>query len=540
MTAAGEILDAARLLRERCAQLGLPTWLLNPAGLVLAEPSEASLAGLWLRSGEVARLVSRAVTDWSGAEKPELQAVMPGCWLIGLAQMRRRRVGGYLGALAMSRGFLESEAFVATCKAAHIDVATTRHVMREYANYDEASAKRVRLTLEWMLEDLRERHDQHSTIEGFTTQLTGAYETIDLLYALGRAMNEPNDPEQFVTRALERLRANMDFAWVGAHFEDDARIAPVVHGRTFVVGAPSMTRPALIAAMRRHIIDLGRPVARMIGSDVPGFLPDGGPQVIVQPVLRDSKAAGYLMCGEKKGLDPQVSSYDTQALEAAAGYIGPFLENAGLYADQSAMFMGTLKALTSAIDAKDPYTCGHSERVALLSAQLAETLGIERDLVDRIHIAGLVHDVGKIGVPEHVLGKSGRLTDEEFAAIKLHPEIGHRILRDIPLLQDVLPGVLHHHERWDGRGYPHGLAGEAIPRCARIIGLADTFDAMSSNRAYRSAMSRDTVLAEIARCAGAQFDPAIVLAFLGLDFTLYDQTVADAPAQRVFKVAAAA
>lgn len=540
MTGAGEIQDAARLLRERCAQLGLPSWLLNPAGLVLAEPSEASLAGLWLRSGDVARLVSRTVAEWSGAERPEVCTVMPGCWLIGLAQMRRRRVGGYLAALAMSRTFLESESFAATCRAAHIDIATTRHVLKEYANFDEASAKRVRLTLGWMLEDLRERREHQDTIQGFTTQLTDAYETIDLLYALGRAMNEPNDPEQFVTRALERLRANLDFSWIGAHFEDDPRVAPVVHGRTFVVGSPSMTRPALLAAMRRHINDLGKPVERIISSDVPGFLPGGGPQVVVQPVLRDGKAAGYLLCGEKKGLDPQVSSYDTQALEATAGYVGPFLENAGLYADQSSMFMGTLKALTSAIDAKDPYTCGHSERVAHLSAQLAEALGVERDLVDRIHIAGLVHDVGKIGVPEQVLGKSGRLTDEEFAAIKLHPEIGHRILRDIPLLQDVLPGVLHHHERWDGRGYPLGLAGEAIPRCARIIGLADTFDAMSSNRAYRSAMSREAVLAEIARCAGAQFDPAMVPAFLTLDFTMYDQMVADAPAQRAFKIAAAA
>jgi len=134
--------------------------------------------------------------------------------------------------------------------------------------------------------------------------------------------------------------------------------------------------------------------------------------------------------------------------------------------------------------------------------------------------------VGKIGVPEAVLCKPGRLTDQEFALIKLHPEIGHRILRDIPQLQDILPGVLHHHERWDGKGYPHGLKGEDIPLSARLLGLADTFDAMSSTRAYRSALPRDVVLAEVQRSAGSQFDPELAKLMLGLDLTEYDRMVA--------------
>src|SRR5690606_20290161 len=133
----------------------------------------------------------------------------------------------------------------------------------------------------------------------------------------------------------------------------------------------------------------------------------------------------------------------------------------------------------------------HSERVAYMATRLGEAIGLDAETAQRLHIAGLVHDVGKIGVPEAVLCKPGRLTDEEFKLIKLHPEIGHRILRDIPQLADVLPGVLSHHERWDGKGYPHGLAGEEIPMFGRLIAIADSFDAMSSTRTYRSAMPRE-------------------------------------------------
>jgi HD-GYP domain-containing protein (c-di-GMP phosphodiesterase class II) len=153
-------------------------------------------------------------------------------------------------------------------------------------------------------------------------------------------------------------------------------------------------------------------------------------------------------------------------------------------------------------------------------------------VVERVRIAGLVHDIGKIGVPEEVLRKPGKLTDEEFEMMKAHPAIGHHILQDIPQLADVLPGVLHHHERYDGRGYPHGLAGEDIPLMARIIALADSFDAMSSTRTYRAAMSRETVLTEIRRCAGAQFDPELAERFVKLDFRAYDEAAARHKSER--------
>ena len=191
--------------------------------------------------------------------------------------------------------------------------------------------------------------------------------------------------------------------------------------------------------------------------------------------------------------------------------------------------MGTVQALTAAIDAKDRYTFGHSERVALMASALALQVGMSREQAERVRIAGLAQSTWARSACRRRCCwwcKSGKLTTEEFAAIKKHPEIGHTILRDIALLGDVLPGVLHHHERYDGKGYPHGLVGEGIPLMARILAVADTFDAMSSTRSYRAAMAREKVLVEIRACAGTQLDPGLATAFLQIDLTEYNRLVA--------------
>lgn len=168
-------------------------------------------------------------------------------------------------------------------------------------------------------------------------------------------------------------------------------------------------------------------------------------------------------------------------------------------------------ALATAVEAKDEYTAGHATRVTAYSLIIADVIG-GIDVV-RFRLAGDLHDVGKIGVPDNVLNKPGRLTDEEFALVRKHPETGAHILQ--PLIDDpmVLGVVRWHHERWDGKGYPDGKAGNEIPLPARVLAVADTLDAMTSHRAYRRGMAWDDVVAEIRRCAGAQFDPTVVAAF---------------------------
>ena len=180
-----------------------------------------------------------------------------------------------------------------------------------------------------------------------------------------------------------------------------------------------------------------------------------------------------------------------------------------LEAEQCAMFDGTLQALIAAIDAKDPYTRGHSARVAEFATMIALRAGLSPAEADRVRLCGLVHDIGKIGVSEDVLRKPGKLTDEEFRHVAAHPVTGHDILRGIPQMADVLPGVLHHHERWDGRGYPHRIAGDAIPLLGRIIAVADALDAMTTSRTYRAARPMAEAVDEIARCAGTHFDPVL-------------------------------
>lgn len=182
----------------------------------------------------------------------------------------------------------------------------------------------------------------------------------------------------------------------------------------------------------------------------------------------------------------------------------------------SQMTMQTIMTIVNTIDAKDEYTKGHSQRVSEYAAALAEELGMSEDEVERIRYIGLLHDIGKIGVPDAILNKPGRLNTTEFSLMKLHTLVGGEILRDINSMEDMDVGAKYHHERYDGKGYPEGLKGDQIPYVARIICIADAYDAMTSHRVYRKRLSDEAVCAEIERCAGTQFDPEMAVAFLRL------------------------
>ncbi len=178
------------------------------------------------------------------------------------------------------------------------------------------------------------------------------------------------------------------------------------------------------------------------------------------------------------------------------------------------LFLSTIKSLAAAIDAKDPYTRGHSERVAYFSVAIARELGLDEKSLERVQIAGLLHDVGKIGIADAVLRKPERLTDAEYAIIKGHPAMGANIMGPIRQLKDIIPGMRHHHEALDGTGYPDGLAGGEIPLMARVIAVADTFDAMTSERLYQKAKDDAFVIQTLQRLSGSRYDPKIVQAFV--------------------------
>lgn len=180
------------------------------------------------------------------------------------------------------------------------------------------------------------------------------------------------------------------------------------------------------------------------------------------------------------------------------------------------MTFQTIKTIVNTIDAKDQYTKGHSQRVSNYSAALAKELGLPHEKVEEIRYIALLHDIGKIGVPDSILNKPGKLTNEEFTLMKMHAIVGGEILKDIHSVKDLDVGAKYHHERYDGRGYPEGLKGEEIPYIARLICVADAYDAMASNRIYRKHLTEETILTEIERCSGIQFDPAMAEAFVKL------------------------
>lgn len=182
--------------------------------------------------------------------------------------------------------------------------------------------------------------------------------------------------------------------------------------------------------------------------------------------------------------------------------------------DLRELFYKTIKLISSALDAKDPYTHGHSLRVTMYSLILAKALNLDDTTLEEIETAGLLHDIGKIGIPQNILCKPGRLTDEEYEVMKSHPAQAEKMLMGIKRLTVISNWLRTHHERWDGNGYPNRLKGEEIPISGRIIALADTYDAMTSTRSYRKALSHETAIAEIQRCSGSQFDPVLAELFI--------------------------
>ena len=231
---------------------------------------------------------------------------------------------------------------------------------------------------------------------------------------------------------------------------------------------------------------------------------------------------GILLLGEKKD-NSRFKDDELNFFTALASDVAMAIRNAQLFAEleeelakRKSLFMHTTIAMAAAIDAKDHYTHGHISRVTNYSLAIAERLKkhkkINDEFMENLHIASLLHDIGKIGTPERILNKSSELTIGERKVIQEHPLTGVTILQSIKELNEAIPGVKYHHERYDGKGYPEGLKGKEIPLIASIIAVADTFDAMTTDRPYRKALSKEQAVAELKRCSGAQFDPEIIKA----------------------------
>ncbi len=234
--------------------------------------------------------------------------------------------------------------------------------------------------------------------------------------------------------------------------------------------------------------------------------------VMIAPLSNLERTIGALIMVFEEDKD-FIRQQTLKLLYILVRYFSLSLENSYLLNDLKSAYFYTVKAVTNSIEARDPYTKGHSERVAQYSKAIAEELKWDKNEIELIDWGGMLHDVGKIGIYDSILKKKGKLTDDEYNNIKLHPLIGAQIVKDISFLESIIPYILEHHERFDGKGYPKGVAGEDISIKGRLIAVADSFDAMTTDRPYRKALKPEDALKEVLRNSGTQFDSEIVQAF---------------------------
>lgn len=283
---------------------------------------------------------------------------------------------------------------------------------------------------------------------------------------------------------------------------------------------PSFDRDRAAALLDRNDGKLSSRTRTLAPSDLEeeNLALDGLSSLLVVPLKLAEQTTGVLAVFNKRPSDISPRSYlseeDLRVLSTLSSEAAMTLENMRLLTNVRRLFGDSIRALAQAVDAKDPYTHGHSERVKNYAVAIARELGFSPNECLLVDLAALLHDIGKIGIPETVLNKPGHLTEEEFTLIKSHPAKGAEIIQAVRELAPIVPSIRGHHERWDGRGYPDGIGGEQIPRIAQVIGVADAFDAMTYARIYRGALSFEEAAREILELRGAQFAPAPADAFL--------------------------
>ncbi|HEX8339351.1 MAG TPA: HD domain-containing phosphohydrolase [Tepidisphaeraceae bacterium] len=438
---------------------------------------------------------------------------MPGTIMAAFAYTDRRQLQAIVALMGRSESFRIDAQTQKLCTQLGLDPEWLRGEAAATPAFDALAIGHETRQLANMLRDQLRLDGLNREVESLSGQLANTYEELSLIYRLSGGMKVNRSTSEFFKQACLDVMDVVGVRGMGVVLkaENLEPRGPVLYGATSLP-------PGAVHKLSDQMIErLKKKSAAILVNDLSAdgdfaWIAQHAQRLLAVPLQRDSQVLGCLFCFDKS--DGDFDTVDAKLLTSIANESAIYLENAILFQDVRGLMMGLLHSLVSAVDAKDTYTCGHSERVALIGREIAVNAGLPQPIIERTYMAGLLHDVGKIGVPEHVLQKPGKLDDQEFALMKQHPEIGGRILRDVKQLEDVLPGVLHHHERYDGRGYPSKLAGEAIPLLGRIICLADSFDAMTSNRTYRRALPFEVAMVEIKNSAGAQFDPQLTEAFI--------------------------
>lgn len=358
----------------------------------------------------------------------------------------------------------------------------------------------------------------YSEAQNKTIELARSLETLKVLNEIDRGILSTMDSNEMMTEAVSQIRMvvpadaagvllldeeaghlRYSYGWCVdikpgqiIPFEQCAGYPTIKSGKTLV--RKNLLEEATISEMDKAMIEGG------IMSD------------IFTPIICKGKGTGLLHVGCYRVAGFSLDEIGTA--EKLATQIGIALETAHLLSNVEEMFINVVFALCSAIDAKSPWTKGHSERVMKYAVKIAEKMGLAQVDIDKLKLAALLHDIGKIGTFDVILDKPGNLTEDEFELVKAHPSKGCEILAPIKQFKDIIPVIRHHHERIDGKGYPDGLKGKDIPLLAKILCVSDSFDSMTADRPYRASPGVEYAIEEFNRCSGTQFDAKVIETFL--------------------------
>ncbi len=349
-------------------------------------------------------------------------------------------------------------------------------------------------------------------LDDLASQLDAVYEELSLLHDVARNLRVSLDPVELARLCLDRLQRSIGAMGCAILLQDGPAEPQMCRSGDLPV--PDDALPRVIARLEGQ--PGGRPIVR---NRLDGMLRDeefaGLRNLIAAAVLDGERPIGWILAFNTEGR-PEFGTVEASLLQSIALILGTHFRNFHLFQEQEDLLISFVRSLVSTLDAKDSYTRGHSERVALVARRLAKQLRLAPTEQEAIHLSAVLHDIGKIGVEDAILRKPGRLTEAEFRKLQQHPVIGYDILSELKQLQHILPGVRHHHENFDGTGYPDQLGGADIPLMARIMAVADAYDAMGSDRPYRSGMPLEQVEAILDGGAGQQWDPEVVRAYFAV------------------------
>lgn len=346
-------------------------------------------------------------------------------------------------------------------------------------------------------------------IERLTNEVQRTYEEIGILHDLTASLQLSRSPLDLAERCVDRL-----YDLIGA--QGNAVVIDTWKQRRHLLlkgQMPVDDTDIQLLVRRFDSHDWTRPLVKnrieetLLGSEFPGLR-----NFVLAPITDGIERSGWVMLCNLPG-DRQFGIVEASLISSLATIMATHHRNLSLYQEHEDLLLQFISSLISTLDAKDAYTAGHSERVGRIGRRLGQELGLSDEDLDDIYQAGLLHDIGKIGINDSILQKNGDLTEDEFTEVKRHPLIGYRILKGLANTQKLLPGIRNHHENYAGNGYPDQLSGEEIPLLARILAVADAYDAMRSDRPYRKGMAPEKIESIFRQGAGDQWDPRIIEAY---------------------------